>query len=72
MANRTDHEIGTATAIATAIVKDSFCRIISIDAFFLSGCLLCSSVAQIGEPARSGDGAKRRGKGGHAKSLDDD
>ena len=35
MANRT--EIATATAIATAIVEDSFCRIISIDAFFVGG-----------------------------------
>ena len=35
MANRT--EIATATAIATAIVEDSFCRIISIDAFCVGG-----------------------------------
>ena len=66
MANRT--EIATAMAIAMAIVEDSFCQIISIDAFCVGGVvacksrLLCSSVAQIGEPARSarsGDGAKR-------------
>ena len=71
-----------ATAIATAIVEDSYCRIISIGAFCVwegiiacKSLLLCSSVARVGVPARSlraGNDANRRRLGGHAKSLDDD
>ena len=56
-----------ATAIATAIVEDSYCRIISIGTFCVwegiiacKSLLLCSSVARIGVPARSGNGANRR------------